>query len=859
MIDRLGGAAVWIRHRPITVSLAAIVLAVHLASAFAAIGSRPHRSPVLDALATGHDQVLGAGRWWTALSYPLASWGTLQLIIALIAILGVVGLFERRMPRAALLLSLLVTALGGAVVGIAAQAIGVATGLPLLAGTTGTWIADPLVLVAGTAGAGSAWLGPIGRRRTRVLLLVAVLVLLVYIGHPSALYKLGAALAGIVAGAVLGPGERRAGWRPSTAIETRQLLAWSTAALGIGPMAAMLVPQPHSIASPLTAFVGDAPLSPSVCDIWRVTSECVLQRTTLVHLSPAEVLVSALPWTAFVLIGWGLARGLRFARQAGAVLSFCVAALLIWFWGIGPLGFADYTAGNPLAARADAVELVVQLVSILAIHLAAGVVLLASRRAFPVTTPRRVLVRSSLVVAGTAIGLMALFVAWAVSDAEPFAPPPSLGEAILSAPERLLPPLVLSVSPSGFVPITETAEFLSGLSSPVFTLVALGALQRGMRAARPELDTVPASLALERLREGGTSMSYLGIWDGNEHWLDEPTGACVAYRRVEGVAIALGGPFGGATAGGDADAAVGVLRRFAAAAEGAGLVPCAYSVPGEWRERLESQGWSTLEVAEESVVDLAAWSTKGKKWQDVRTSINRADRAGIELEWTAWDDLTVRRAREIEELNDRWVGGKPLPEMGFTLGGVAELAAPGTLLVIASDPEGRIHAVASWLPCWREGRLVGRTLDFMRRDPESMNGAMEMVIARAAERFREEGLEWLSLSGAPLAASAGAAPDASGTGTARMARLLDQLGRLLEPVYGFRSLLGFKRKFQPEFRPLLMAYPDAAQLPNIGLALSAAYLPGVGLGEAVQALRPRRPRATAAAPAEAEGAGPQRD
>ena len=70
---------------------------------------------------------------------------------------------------------------------------------------------------------------------------------------------------------------------------------------------------------------------------------------------------------------------------------------------------------------------------------------------------------------------------------------------------------------------------------------------------------------------------------------------------------------------------------------------------------------------------------------------------------------------------------------------------------------------------------------------------IEFLIATAALRFKEEGAELLSLSGAPLARlDRNESPDA-------LERVLDQIGRGLEPVYGFRSLLAFKSKFQPEY------------------------------------------------------------
>jgi lysylphosphatidylglycerol synthetase-like protein (DUF2156 family) len=163
--------------------------------------------------------------------------------------------------------------------------------------------------------------------------------------------------------------------------------------------------------------------------------------------------------------------------------------------------------------------------------------------------------------------------------------------------------------------------------------------------------------------------------------------------------------------------------------------------------------------------------------------------------------------------------------MGFTLGGLAELDDPHVRCLLAVDAEGRLHGVTSWLPCYRAGEPVGWTLDFMRRGADGFHGVMEFLIATAALRFKQEGAEFLSLSGAPLAR---AAHDPQPEG---LQRLLDGVGRVLEPVYGFRSLLAFKAKFQPEYRPLYIAYPDPVALPAITNAIGRAYLPRTTVGE----------------------------
>jgi lysylphosphatidylglycerol synthetase-like protein (DUF2156 family) len=99
---------------------------------------------------------------------------------------------------------------------------------------------------------------------------------------------------------------------------------------------------------------------------------------------------------------------------------------------------------------------------------------------------------------------------------------------------------------------------------------------------------------------------------------------------------------------------------------------------------------------------------------------------------------------------------------------------------------------------------------------------MEFLIARACLDFRAEGATLVSMSAAPLART-------TSDGPRRPVEIfLDRLGAELEPLYGFRSLQGFKAKFQPRFEPLHLLYPDEAALPRIGVALTRAYLPSTG-------------------------------
>lgn len=189
--------------------------------------------------------------------------------------------------------------------------------------------------------------------------------------------------------------------------------------------------------------------------------------------------------------------------------------------------------------------------------------------------------------------------------------------------------------------------------------------------------------------------------------------------------------------------------------------------------------------------------------------------------------------------------------MGFTLGGLDELDDPEVALLLAVDAEGRVQAVTSWMPSWQDGRTVGWTLDFMRRRDDAPNGVMEFLIARAALLMKDQGVEVLSLSGAPLATRPRTEDEEPADPTA-LSAFLGWLAAALEPVYGFASLFRFKSKFLPQYRTMHMAYADPVELASIGAAVGRAYLPDASPREYVAVAR------TLLAPAGRPSAGARR-
>jgi len=327
-------------------------------------------------------------------------------------------------------------------------------------------------------------------------------------------------------------------------------------------------------------------------------------------------------------------------------------------------------------------------------------------------------------------------------------------------------------------------------------------------------------LAKELLRRwGGSTISWMTTWPENRHMIADDGESYVAFRKHAGVAVALGDPVGppGSTAA--------TIAAFVQLCDKASLVPYIFSCTELTTTVTDAMGWQSVQVAEDNLIDLPTLEFKGKKWQDIRTALNKAPKEGVTFRMVTLSAESWGLVRQVEELSQEWLGDKELPEMGFTLGGVTEALDPAVKVGLAVGADGTVHGVTSWMPVYGgDDEVVGWTLDLMRRADGGFRATMEFLIASSCLYFKEQGASYVSLSGAPLAKS-NADPEAESV----VEKFLDTLGSTLEPVYGFRSLHAFKSKFQPRLSPMYMVFRDEGDLPRIGIAITRAYLPTAGV------------------------------
>ncbi|MET4168136.1 MULTISPECIES: bifunctional lysylphosphatidylglycerol flippase/synthetase MprF [Gordonia] len=337
---------------------------------------------------------------------------------------------------------------------------------------------------------------------------------------------------------------------------------------------------------------------------------------------------------------------------------------------------------------------------------------------------------------------------------------------------------------------------------------------------------------VERVREllrthGGGTMSWMTTWPGNSYQFTGPEGdlgaqAVVTYRKHVGTMLALADPVCAPERLRDA------VGAFVDLAESSGSTPCWFSIGSATSDIVTERGWLSVQIAEDTIVDLPGLEFKGKPWQHVRSAMNKAAKQDISLRMVTLADESFAVRTQVRAISEEWVGDKGLPEMGFTLGSVEEAMDPAVRVALAVDPAGNVHGVLSWLPVYAPGGdVAGWTLDIMRRRTDGFGPVVEYLIASSAVAFKDEGAQFISLSGAPLART-------DESDAEPLDKLLDTLGAALEPYYGFRSLHTFKKKFNPRYEPVYLAFRDESDLPRIGVAVSRAYLPDATTGQLVR-------------------------
>ncbi len=338
----------------------------------------------------------------------------------------------------------------------------------------------------------------------------------------------------------------------------------------------------------------------------------------------------------------------------------------------------------------------------------------------------------------------------------------------------------------------------------VATLIAVAyVIFRPLAAPRALPGPGARAAAAELIRSHGRDTLSFFKLRGDKHYLFGGDGrAFVGYRIENGVLLCSGDPVG------DEEAFPGLLAELRAFADVRGLKLGAVGASERLLPLYEGLGLRTLYLGDEAIIEFDRFSLEGRPIRKVRQSVNRLEKAGFRAELRGLDELDEETLEQLEAVLER--GRQGAPERGFSmaLDSLQGDHREETAVLIARDSEGLIRGVLHFVPCYGRPAV---SLSFMRRDPETPNGLMEFMVARATELLQDRGVRELSLNFAAFARWLHS-PEK------RSERALGKLVALGNPFFQIESLYRFNAKFFPRWEPRFLVYEGALGLPRASVA-----------------------------------------
>jgi lysyl-tRNA synthetase class 2 len=299
-----------------------------------------------------------------------------------------------------------------------------------------------------------------------------------------------------------------------------------------------------------------------------------------------------------------------------------------------------------------------------------------------------------------------------------------------------------------------------------------------------------------------------------------PSGkAAVCYRVVSGVALAGGDPIG------DVEAWPGAIDAFMELARAHAWLPavvgCSETGGEVWTRET---GLDALELGDEAVVDAADFTLSGRAMRNVRQMVKRIERSGYACRVRRVHELTEEEKQRVRLAADAWRGTDTERGFSMALGRFGE-DADGDCVVVTAHKEcpagtphpelGDLRAVLHFVPWGPDGM----SLELMRRDRAADPGLNELLIVAALQQAPSLGVTRVSLNFA-MFRSALARGERIGAGP--VLRGWRGLLVFLSRWFQIESLYKFNAKFQPQWVPRFLVFPNSRDLPRIGFAIMQA-------------------------------------
>lgn len=373
--------------------------------------------------------------------------------------------------------------------------------------------------------------------------------------------------------------------------------------------------------------------------------------------------------------------------------------------------------------------------------------------------------------------------------------------------------------------VGEMHQWIPQVASLLFTATVLTVIWVFLRTTRdPYRWTGESELRLRELvhRYGAEdSLSYFATRRDKSIVFSPDGEAAVAYRLVAGVCLAAGDPVGEPRSWG---AAIGAWRTEAV---NHGWIPAVISASADGARAYVAAGLFAINMGDEAILDATRFAEAKANDPDLRRAIRRVARDGVNISVTRQSHLALADVEALASLADQWRHGETERGFSMALSRAADPSDGQVVHVVARADDGRPVGQLSFVP-WGAS---GLSLDVMRRSPDAPNGITDAMVSALIERLPKLGVKRVSLN---FCMFRGVFEESQQLGAGTVTRINSSVLGLLDRFWQLQRLYEANRRFNPEWVPRYLCYPDAMSAIRVALAAAIAegFLPNLRTGKA---------------------------
>ncbi|MFF3066507.1 bifunctional lysylphosphatidylglycerol synthetase/lysine--tRNA ligase LysX [Oerskovia sp. NPDC057915] len=355
---------------------------------------------------------------------------------------------------------------------------------------------------------------------------------------------------------------------------------------------------------------------------------------------------------------------------------------------------------------------------------------------------------------------------------------------------------------------------VAGLISALALVLAIAVF---MRSAPHDAKVEAADeLAVRKLlleHPSDDSLGYFATrWDRSAIFSQDQR-AAVTYRVISGVCLAAGDPIGDKASWPDA------IEQWRAHARRFGWVPAVLSTSEVGAKAFQAVDLHPIALGDEAIINTRTFTLDGPAMRSVRHAVARPEREGYRVLVRRQADIPADELAALVAAADEWRHGE---ERGFSmsLSRLGDPADPREMIVSAHAADGTPRGLLSFVPWGRRGL----SLDVMRRHPQAVSGVTELMVTELVAAGRGMGIDRISMN---FAMFRGSFEQGARIGATPIQRFNRRMLLIASRFWQLDSLYKSNEKYLPDWKPRLLCFQNAGQLTQVIFAVGQAegFLP----------------------------------